>query len=147
VYSCPSEVSRRTRGELHKQAYEPQFWSIRQRKATLLSNQAWQAKRSRIMKHLTRQCENNTEQRIFSKYLKEIKGRAVPVFTYTTPHRAQSNEFFNLDTRLIDQVLLAEKLHGIHYTRGCVGFRAGLSDLEYRNKSCRFLESNAGPSF
>jgi hypothetical protein len=57
VDSCFSEESCRAQDELHKQAYEPEFWSIRQRKATLLSNQAWQAKRSRIMKQLTRQCE------------------------------------------------------------------------------------------
>jgi len=28
--SCFSEDSRRNQGKLHKQAYEPQFWSIRQ---------------------------------------------------------------------------------------------------------------------
>jgi hypothetical protein len=52
-----SEDSRRTEGELHKQEADPEFWSIKQQKATLLSNQAWQAKRSRFMKHLTRQCD------------------------------------------------------------------------------------------
>jgi hypothetical protein len=42
---------------LHKQGDESQMWSIKQWKATLLSNQPWQVRRSRLMKHLIRQCE------------------------------------------------------------------------------------------